>query len=153
MKYCKVCSSVLPSKRVELGYVECTDCSTEEKKRKLDVIYHKTGNTLEHLDAKDFKDLEKRFLRKGFRSHLGAIKGNSEKEFSRKIEVGASTCVVGSNAMFEKVGEEAMEKLDLLGLDRCLQYLDRCYQSARINQQQYTKLKNLVGILSENSYN
>lgn len=145
--FCK-CGEKIPSQRFELGFKDCVACSSVEKKRALDVIYHKTGNTIQHLEAKDYADVEKRFLRNGFRSNLGSIKGGGVKEFSNPIKIGCSTAQVGSQGMFEKVGEELMFKLDLHGIDKALEYLDKCFRSLTINATQYKKLKDIVGNLA-----
>jgi hypothetical protein len=144
MRFCSKCDNQIAQERYDLGFRECLDCSTVEKKKALDVIFHKTGNCLQHLDAKEYNDVAKRFLRGGFRSNLGQIKGAGYKEFSRKIEVGCSLAKVGSEAMFNKVGEEAMFKLDILGLDKALAYLDRCYTDVKITAGELVKLKNVI---------
>ena len=45
------CGNIIPKKRVEMGYKVCVECSTTEKYGCIDIIYHKTGNTIEILDA------------------------------------------------------------------------------------------------------
>lgn len=145
--FCK-CGEKIPVQRFELGYKDCVACSSVEKKRALDIIFHKTGNTLAHMHAEDYADIEKRFLRKGFRSSLGTIKSGGAKEFSNPIQIGCSTATVGSQGMFDKVGKEMMFKLDLHGVDKALEYLDKCFKSLTINATQYKKLKDIVGNLA-----
>ena len=40
----------IPIKRVELGYTHCTECSTIDAYGTVGITYHKTGNTLQHVD-------------------------------------------------------------------------------------------------------
>ena len=112
------------------------------------IINHKTGNTIQHLEAADYADMQKRFLRNGFRSNLGSIKGGGAKEFSNPIHIGCSTAQIGSQGMFEKVGEEMMFKLDLHGVDKAKAYLEKCFKSLTINATQYKKLLDIVGNLA-----
>lgn len=137
---CKSCHKELPNKRIELGFAHCTDCSTIDAYGTVDITYHKTGNTVQHVDKDTARNINKRARRNTYGSNLGTIKSGGYDEFKRKIEVGCSTSFVGSKEMFERVGNEAMFKLDLLGLDKALDYVKRKYESLSINQQQYNKL-------------
>ena len=141
---CKNCGCSIPTKRIELGYKECIDCSTVDTYGTIDIVYHKTGNTVQHVDKETAKHINKISRRPGFGSNLGRIGKGGAKEFSSKINIGASTVFIGSEAMFEKVGEEAMYKLDLLGLDKALAYLDKCLENITINYQQYNKIKQAI---------
>ena len=145
MRYCTKCENQVAAPRYELGFRECIDCSSEEKKRALDIIVHKTGNSLQHIHADDFKDHEKRFLRGGFRSNLASIKGGGHKEFSGKLtNSGASIAQVGSPELYAKIGEESILYLESEGLSKALDYLDKQYNKVRINAGQLRKLRNVV---------
>jgi len=141
---CKKCGTCLPTKRIELGYKECVDCSTVDTYGTIDIVYHKTGNTVQHVDKETADHINKISRRPGFGSSLGRIGKGGHKEFSSKINIGASTVFIGSEAMFEKVGKEAMFRLDLLGLDKAISYLDRCLENITINHQQYNKIKQAI---------
>jgi hypothetical protein len=141
---CKNCGCSIPTKRIELGYKDCVSCSTVDTYGTIDIVYHKTGNTVQHVDKETAKHINKISRRPGFGSNLGRIGKGGAKEFSSKINIGASTVFIGSEAMFEKVGEEAMYKLDLLGLDKALAYLDKCLENITINYQQYNKIKQAI---------
>lgn len=141
---CKKCGSNLPTKRIELGYKECVECSTVDTYGTIDIVYHKTGNTVQHVDKETAAHINKISKRPGFGSSLGRIGKGGHKEFSSKINIGASTVFIGSEAMFEKVGKEAMFKLDILGLDKAIAYLDRCLENITINHQQYNKIKQAI---------
>ena len=150
MRYCTKCDNKVPQERYDLGFRDCVDCSSVEKKRALDIIVHKTGNSIQHLDAADYKDVEKRFLRGGFRSNLGSIKGGGHKEFSGKLtNSGASVARVGSPEMYKKAGEEAMLYLEYEGLDKAFSFLDKEYKRARLSEGELMKLKKTLKAFSE----
>ena len=46
---CKKCNSEIPKKRIDLGYTTCIDCSTVEQYGCVDIVYHKTGNTVQPM--------------------------------------------------------------------------------------------------------
>ena len=141
---CKSCTKQLPIKRVELGFKHCTECSTESAYGTVDITYHKTGNTVQHIDKDTADKINKMSRRNTYGSSLGQIKSGGHKEFDGKIEIGASTSFVGSKQMFEKVGKEMLFKLDLLGYDKALCYLKRKYESVSINDIQFLKLKKIL---------
>lgn len=146
---CKSCNNTLPRKRVELGYKHCVDCSTTETYGTIDIVYHKTGNTVEHVDKATADKVNKMSRRGGYGSSLGRIGKGGPKEFSNKIEIGCSTAVIGSNGMFDKVGNEMMFQYDLHGVDKALTYLERCYKNMSINMTQYIKLKQTLQAFSQ----
>jgi len=142
---CKSCSRLIPTKRIELGFIHCTDCSTVDTYGTVGITYHKTGNTVQHVSKETAANINKAARRNTYGSNLGAIKGGGHKEFSGKLEnSGASTAFVGSQQMFQRIGEEAMFKLDLLGLDKALDYIKRKYESTSLTFAQYEQLKEIL---------
>lgn len=141
---CKTCSKTLPSKRIELGFIHCVDCSTVDAYGTVGITYHKTGNTLQHVDKETAAKINKDSRRNTYGSNLGSIKSGGYKEFSGKINKGCSLAFVGNDKLYERIGEEAMFKLDLLGLDKALSFIHRKYESASLTYDQYLKLKKVL---------
>jgi hypothetical protein len=141
---CKNCYNKLPQKRIELGFIHCVNCSTEEVYGTVPLTFHKTGNSLQHTDKATAKNINKAARRNTYGSNLGQISKGGYTEFSNKINIGCSTSFIGSQQMFERVGKEAMFKLDLLGLDKALDFIKRKHESLSINTQQFNKLKQIL---------
>jgi len=141
---CRSCTKQLPSKRIELGFTHCTECSTVDTYGTVGITYHKTGNTVQHVSKETAAKINKDSRRNTYGSNLGSIKSGGHKEFDRKIEKGCSTAFVGNDKMFERVGEEAMFKLDLLGLDKSLDFIKRKWDSLAITSDQYFRLKKIL---------
>lgn len=141
---CKECGCVIPNKRIELGFNMCVECSTEETYGTIDIVYHKTGNTVQHIDKETADKINKMARRPGFGSSLGRIGKGGHKEFSGHIEKGCSTATIGSEGMFQKVGDEMMFKLDILGYDKALTYLKGKVDSCAISSSQFIKLKKIL---------
>jgi hypothetical protein len=146
---CKSCGSDLPVKRVELGFKHCVLCSDVEAYGTIDIVYHKTGNTVEHVDKTTADKVNKISKRSGFGSALGKIKSGGVKEFSGKIHKGCSLAFIGSQALFDKTGDEMMFQFELHGYDKAILYLERCHRNASINTSQYVKLKNTLEAYSQ----
>lgn len=146
---CKECKNQIPIQRIKLGFRTCTECSNTEAYGTIDITYHKTGNTVQHIDKETANKVNTLAKRSGFGSSLGKIKSGGHKEFSGKIDIGASTAFVGSKQMFDKIGKEAMFKLDLLGLEKALDYIERKYQSASLNDNQFRQLKEILSSFSQ----
>ena len=63
---CNKCKSEIPAKRVELGYKVCVKCSTVESYGCVDIVYHKTGNTVQPVDKRTAELINKASRRSGF---------------------------------------------------------------------------------------
>lgn len=147
---CKECKNQIPIQRIKLGFKHCTECSTESAYGTVGITYHKTGNTLQHVDKKTADNINKASRRNTYGSNLGSIKSGGHKEFSGKLDSsGASLAFVGSKQMFERIGNEAMFKLDLLGLDKALNYIKRKHESASLTFTQYNQLKEILSSFSQ----
>lgn len=142
---CKSCIAILPLKRVKLGYKYCVKCSTVDTYGTVGITYHKTGNTVQHVSKETAAKINKDARRNTYGSNLGSIKSGGFNEFSGKLDnSGASNAFVGSQEMFKRIGEEAMFKLDLLGLDKALDYIKRKYESTSLTSLQYNQLKEIL---------
>jgi len=149
---CKSCDSDLPSKRVGLGFNHCIKCSTVERYGTVDIVYHKTGNTVQHVSAETAKEINKMATRRGFGSSLGRISaGSAGGEFTKKkYEYGASIAQVGSENMYQRIGDEVMSKFEIFGYEAAMIYIQKCFDNVRINQFQAFKLKQVINALSGN---
>jgi hypothetical protein len=149
MSKCIKCRVNLPNKRIELGYNECIECANTEVYGTVPLTFHKTGNSLQHTSKETAHKINKAARRNTYGSNLGQIGKGGHTEFARKINVGCSTSFIGSQKTFERIGEEAMLKLDLLGLDKALDFIKRKHESLSINTQQFNKLKQTLEAFSQ----
>jgi len=144
---CKKCGSSLPTKRIELGFKHCVDCSTVETYGTVDIVYHKTGNTVQHLDKETADQINKVARRPGFGSNLGRIGKGGVKEFSRKIEIGCNNNTIGSEGLYQKVHDKVELLYDTFGYTKAANYISQSLQEYRINTQQAYKLKRMLDLL------
>ena len=61
---CSMCSNEMPSQRLEMGYTQCTKCSTEEKVSCHTIYPHKTGGYIQVV-SKEQSDNLNRLDRRG----------------------------------------------------------------------------------------
>tara|TARA_Y100000816_G_C25816525_1_gene427294 strand:+ start:112 stop:651 length:540 start_codon:yes stop_codon:yes gene_type:complete len=137
---CKKCNETIPQGRVDLGYKVCVKCSEVEKYGCVDVVNHKTGNTIEVLSRKDADQASKLTRRTGFGTLRSLRAGKAPKE---KVELGGSPCskaFIGTKESFEKVGEECMMWIELKDYDRVKKTLKKAKKNWVISDLQYHRL-------------
>ena len=67
---CK-CKKIIPTRRVQLGYSTCVDCSTTEAYGCAPLINHKTGNSIQIMSSSDARKIAKMTQRRGYGTMLG----------------------------------------------------------------------------------
>lgn len=144
---CKSCKKQLPQKRIELGYYHCTDCSTVDVYGTVDITYHKTGNTVQHVDKETASKINKDSRRNTYGSNLGSIKSGGPSEFTRKIEVGCNTNTIGSDGMYQKVQDKVELFYETFGYSKAAGYIGQALDECKINMTQANKLKRMLDIL------
>lgn len=142
---CKNCDKDIPQKRIELGFKKCVNCSDTEKYGVVDVVYHKTGNTVEIMDAKSAEAINKATKRSGYGVMRGMTKGGSKSISTynpngKNKGAGASTSFVGNEIGFNKVGEKAMLFFEIAGIDSAFEVIEKAFKNMEINLYQRNKL-------------
>lgn len=142
---CKNCDKDIPQKRIELGFKKCVNCSDTEKYGVVDVVYHKTGNTVEIMDAKSAEAINKASKRSGYGVMRGMTKGGSKSISSynpngKNKGTGASTSFIGNEISFDKVGEKAMLFFEVDGIDSAFEVIEKAFKNMEINLYQRNKL-------------
>jgi hypothetical protein len=151
---CKDCDKEIPQKRVELGYKKCVDCSDTEKYGVIDVVYHKTGNTVEITDAKTAEAVNKAAKRSGYGVMRGMTKCGSKSSsaynpngISKNKGKCVSTAFVGNQVSFEKIGEKAMLFFDVAGIDAAFEVIEKAFKETEINIYQRNQLRQIFEVL------
>jgi hypothetical protein len=142
---CKNCDKDIPQKRIELGFKKCVNCSDTEKYGVVDVVHHKTGNTVEIMDAKSAEAINKASKRSGYGVMRGMTKGGSKSVSSynpngKNKGTGASTSFVGNEISFDKVGEKAMLFFEVDGINSAFEVIEKAFKNMEINLYQRNKL-------------
>ena len=71
---CK-CNQEIPAGRINLGYKTCVECSTESARACVDIIYHKTGNTIQQCTQEQAEAIRRVSRRSGFGASAGMRAG------------------------------------------------------------------------------
>ena len=147
MKVCKMCGSKMPEKRVQLGYIDCVKCSTTESYGFVNIINHKTGNTVQPMPKKQAEAINKIGERKRFGTVLkGGSKTNTYNP--KNIKYGASTVQIGSPQSFDKVGQEALYLCETKGFDTASLYIDKEVKDYIISASQAFQIRQLLQVLN-----
>lgn len=147
---CK-CGINIPQKRVELGYKECVSCSTVEAHGCIDIIYHKTGNTIQITDKQTAERMRKLSRRSGFGALRGMGSGKADV-WKTKIKKEKNPIVVLPFApnieVFNKIGEEALVIMEIEGYDTALEFLHKKVKDGTIFPIQFSKIRNILTALT-----
>jgi hypothetical protein len=144
-KLCK-CGQEIPTKRVELGYNVCVNCSKVEVYGCVDVVYHKTGNTIEIMPKEAVEQYNKLARRSGFGIMSGLRSGKASEMPKTPISnkpVGRDPFIT-SKKNFENTGEKAMLKMESHGLDKALEYLYKCVSDFEISKPEGEKIARVL---------
>jgi len=144
---CIKCSSSIPKQRLKAlpDTKVCVECSSEKAVGAVDIVYHKTGNTIQIMDKDSADAINKSARRTGFGS-LRAMRGGSGGE-TGKVELGVRGTVprMSTKEDFERVGREMMELIDWKDRKEIINFLENKIQSRVISGSQYRKLVDILG--------
>jgi hypothetical protein len=116
---CK-CGNEIPGKRAELGFKVCINCSTVEKVGCVDVVYHKTGNTIEITDRETAEKIRKLSRRNSKGIMVGMRPSPKSMTYQPSGKVNGQRllerAVQADPVQFEKDGARALEIMEEQGL-------------------------------------
>lgn len=143
---CIKCKSKIPEQRIKIlpDTKVCTDCSDVEAVGAVDIVYHKTGNTIQIMDKQSADSINKSARRSGFGS-LRAMKGGSGG-MDMKVKLGTKMPVprLSTQEDFENVGKEMMNLIDWESRESIIEFLDSKLNSRTISTQHYRKLMDIL---------
>jgi hypothetical protein len=140
--WCK-CGIEIPEKRSEMGYTKCVSCSTEEMYGCVDIVYHKTGNTIEVLDAESARRMKKLSQRSGFGS-LKALKGSSGGSSMGSCKVAK----VVTQEEWEKQGAMIMDLFEKEGYEATADLIQEKLEAHLITPLQANKTLDIIKHIS-----
>ena len=157
--YCK-CGNIIPEKRTKLGYKTCVKCSTEDKWGCHQVVYHKTGNTIEVIKDKELCETINAMSQ---RTAFGVCKGMTGN-FRKRIMVEKEPVFVETKPLhriinkykpdpktydFEGTGEKALEIYEKLGYKETEHFLIGAVQMLKISPDQKKQIETILYELYE----
>jgi len=145
-KICTECGNDIPQKRTELGYKTCVNCSTTDSYGFVNIVNHKTGNTVQTMPKEQAEAINKIGERKRFGTVLkGGSKSDSYNPKHTKHKVSMAT--IGSEKLFERVGEEALYLCETKGFDTASLYVDKEVKDYVISGSQAFQLRQIMRVL------
>lgn len=146
---CTKCKNEIPAKRVELGYKDCVDCSTTEAYSCVDIVYHKTGNTIQVMDKETADAINKLSRRSGFGVMRGMLGGSGKSEKYDTVKISkVEPVIVYTKENFDKVGAETMDILEIDGYEVAYRYIYKSHERGFINTLQKNKLVDIIKEIS-----
>lgn len=139
--YCK-CGNKIPDVRVKAGYKTCVKCSTEEKWGCSQLIYHKTGNTIEVIKDRELcEQINAMAKRPGFGVCVG-VKGTIKRKAARKAEP-RKIRKIETPLTFQEIGAKALT----LDNESAQKFLDNCVNKKWISQYSAKRILTIVEAL------
>ena len=143
---CKKCQNPIPEKRKNLGFDVCVECSDVDTYGCVNIINHKTGNTVQALPKSQAAAINKIGDRKRFGTVLRS--GSKSNTYNPKgVKIGCSSSFVGSSISYENVGAEMMRVLDYDGYDKAVAYVNKQVDNYIINRNQAFNLKKILSLI------
>lgn len=141
---CNTCGVSIPKERLKLlpNTTECVSCSSTEAVGCVDMVYHKTGNTIQILPKHEADKINKLAKRTTFGA-MASLKGGSGS--TEKTKFSGTTDIIRKSTKedFEIAGKKMMYWLDLGFPHKAKNEIKIAFESRLINQRQKRKLDNL----------
>jgi len=138
----------MPEKRIELGFTVCVKCSDVETYGFVNIINHKTGNTVQPLPRSQAEAINKIGDRKRFGTVLkGGSKNTAYNPKNTKHKV--PTAFIGNEVSFERTGKKAMEILENKGYDFALKFVNDEVCNYIINAKQAMQIRKALELFAK----
>ena len=131
---------VLPKTKV------CVNCSTAEAVSCVDVIYHKTGNTIQIMDKESADKINKLAKRSGF-GIMAGMKGGSGGATKTTSLGNVAVWRVPTEEDYQRALKRVGELIDLENREKCLKYAQQQYDSKLINSKHLFNLRTIIDTL------
>ena len=124
----------------------CVNCSTEDYVSCVDVIYHKTGNTIQIMDKESADKINKLAKRSGF-GIMAGMKGGSGGATKTTSLGNVAVWRVPTEEDYQRALKRVGELIDLENREKCLKYVQQQYDSKLINSKHLFNLRTIIDTL------
>jgi len=144
------CGNEIPEGRLKLGYRECVSCSTVEQVGCVDIVYHKTGNTIQITDKETAEKMRELSRRTGFGTLRGMKPGQKSDTYKPKGKLGSGSGNLMARAVtpdpirFEEAGKEALLLLEIWGFEKAQAFLQKKVDALWITPVQMGKIRAIL---------
>ena len=145
---CTKCKEDIDSRRLKAlpKTKVCVNCSTAEAVSCVDVIYHKTGNTIQIMDKESADKINKLSKRSGF-GIMAGMKGGSGGATKTTLLGNVAVWRIPTEEDYQRVLKRVGELIDLENREKCLKYAQQQYDSKLINSKHLFNLRTIIDTL------
>ena len=140
---CSMCNNTMPSQRLQMGYTQCTKCSTEEKVSCHTIYPHKTGGYIQVVSKEESENLN-RLDRRGTSSktakHYKEFKVDTIDEPKPFVNPKCNKTYTSFNTALKMV----MDYYDEWGYKPTLKYLRKLNSSGTIPLLTRVKIQDII---------
>ena len=140
---CSMCSNEMPSQRLEMGYTQCTKCSTEEKVSCHTIYPHKTGGYIQVVskeESKNLNRLDRRGTSQKTAKHYKAFEIDTIDEPKPYKHRPCTKQYTSFNTALKQV----MDYYDEWGYERTLEYLRGLNSSGEIPLMTRVRIQDII---------
>jgi hypothetical protein len=143
---CKICREPIPEGRLKAlpNTVHCSGCSREEAVGCVDIVYHKTGNTIQVMPKEQADAVNKAAKRSGFGTLTSMKGGSGGGEKRGRYEHQVPFIRRSTQEDFELCGSRMMAWVDLGNKKRALADIEDSLRSRLISPAQARQLRALL---------
>lgn len=142
---CKGCGDTIPAGRLKAFpvTVHCVACSQVKAVGCVDIVYHKTGNTIQVMPKEQADAVNRSAKRSGFGS-LAAMRGGSGEGPTGKYVHGVPLIRKSTEEDFELVGQEMMSWIEAGDRKRAEAIIDQAKESRLIGPAHVRQLRTIL---------
>jgi hypothetical protein len=142
---CKSCRATIPAQRLKAlpGTLHCANCSPVEPVGCVDIVYHKTGNTIQIMPKEQAQAINKSARRSGFGS-LASMRGSGGSEKTGAYVHQVPLTRQATREDFNLAGERMMHFVELGMREKALGEITESHKSRLITPAQARQLKSIV---------
>lgn len=150
--YCK-CGNKIPEVRINTGYKTCVECSTEEKWGCSQVVYHKTGNTIEVIKDKELCEQINAMAERPAFGVCRGMKGNVKRKVMKNNSQSRikETKTEEFRPTFNFIGSKAYELYKSQDIETAEKYVQDCLKKNWITKYGANKIMRLIKLINETS--
>ncbi len=142
---CKSCRTTIPAQRLKAlpGTLHCANCSPVEAVGCVDIVYHKTGNTIQIMPKEQAQAINKSARRSGFGS-LASMRGGGGSEKTGAYVHQVPLIRQATREDFNLAGERMMHFVELGMREKALCEIVESHKSRLITSAHARQLKSIV---------
>ena len=140
---CSMCNNTMPSQRLQMGYTQCTKCSTEEKVSCHTIYPHKTGGYIQVVSKEQSENLNRLDRRGSSQKTAKHYKPFTIDTIDEPKPFRNKKCTK-TYTTYDTALKQVLDYYDEWGYERTIQYLRQMNSSGDIPLMTRVKIQDVI---------